>query len=431
MNKEQIFTRVKENVKLSTLPQTLSEVLSTLDDDTSSADKIASIIKNDVSLTAKILRVANSPFYGRVNGIATVSSAIVLLGTRSVQALALSVSVYELLNKNDSENIDLRLFWRHSLETAILGRKIAEKVGYPTPEEAFVSGLMHDVGILLLNQEFPEDYSSVLKSSAEKTSFHERENDVFDCNHADVAGHLCKTWNLPERICSAIENHHNLNGAKRSPEPTLDYIIYAAEKLSRFNFDNSTGYAMEDKKQRDEIIELLKVPTGELSTLTKPLLDEVATTAQFLDIDIGSPMELVTTANEMLFDLYASIDDLLREQVILQERLVSEEKKKSAIKSLRIILATLSHYINNATASILGRAQLLGYALSKGEVSDNSQIVATTVEVIQKAVDNISAVLEELKVLEDFETVPYYENSSIINIEQNVRKRMRELEMKK
>ncbi|MCP4631680.1 MAG: HDOD domain-containing protein [candidate division Zixibacteria bacterium] len=429
MERDQVLAVIQKNDEISTLPQTLVEILAIIGDENSSADDMAKIIKRDISLTAKVLRVANSPYYGRLRGVSTVSSAIVLLGFRAVKAIVLSVSVYEHFKTEENNSIDLKLFWKHCLEVAILSRNISEKFRYEIPEEAFVTGLLHDMGILILHKHFPEEYAGILNEVKDGKLLYECENEVFGCNHADVIGFLAEKWNLPENMTVALANHHSLPLNPANEILQLEHFLNLSDKASKFSFDFSRLQFETRYKEFEVILRTLGITKNEMATMTKPLLDEIITTAQFLDIDIGSPMELVSSANEMLYELFVSMDNLLREQVVLQEQVVCEEKRKSSIKALRIILATFSHYINNATASILGRAQLLGLSLSKGDVIDNEGIVQNTVDVIQKSIDNINAVLQELKVLEDFDTVPYYENSSIINIENNVRRRLKELEM--
>lgn len=429
MEKEQVFSAILNNDNIPTFPHTLSRVLSILDDNSSSAENIASVIKKDVSLTAKLLRMANSPFYGRSQGIATISSAVVLLGTRAVQAMALSVSIYGLFKTKDSPEFNPKQFWRHSLEVAILCKALAEKLNYHVTEEAFVCGLLHDVGILLLNRIFPDEYAKVLKRHEQGQAIHRAEEEVFKCNHADIMGSLGEKWNLPDRVVKAVNCHHRPMADPGGESELLTSVLQASEGLSKFYFDLPPAGAGKDMAAFERIQGNLGISENELIALTRPVMDEVVNTAQFLDIDIGSPMELLSSANEMLYGLFYSVDNILREQAILQERLIYEEKRKAAIKSLRITIATFSHYVNNATASILGRTQLLGLALKRGEVVDKLGKTQNTIKVIQDSVENISAVLEELKILEDFDTIPYSENSTIFDIEQKVRRRLKELEI--
>ncbi|PJA28263.1 MAG: hypothetical protein CO189_04990 [candidate division Zixibacteria bacterium CG_4_9_14_3_um_filter_46_8] len=430
MNRDYVFDRIGAEGKVSTLPHTLSEILMALRKSTTSADELANIIKRDVSLTAKILRAANSPFYRRAKEISTVSSAVILLGSRAVQALALSVSIYDLFKEKDSKQLGLKEFWKHSLEIAILGRMLAEKSNYPVPEEAFVCGLLHDAGILILEKVFPELYCRIIDESRKGACLHICEKETFDCTHAEVISFLAEKWNFPEAISMALVNHHTLPSNTNGAGVQLDSILYVAEAISNLSFELPLETVIANRRDCAKIMGSFGIEE-DITELSAQRLDDVIEAARFLDIDIGSPFELVSAANEQLYKLYVALDNLFHEQIVLQQRLISDEKRKTALKSLGIVLATLSHYINNSTASILGRAQLLGMALSSGEVIDEYGTAKDAVDIIQKSVDNITAVLEELSDLKDFDTIPYFENSRIIDIERKVRHRLQELEWQK
>ncbi len=428
MDKEEVFKKIKGNDKISSLPQSICEVLSALRENNVSAEKIASIIKKDIALTTKILLIANSPFYRRSKEISTVSSAVMLLGMRAVQALALSVAVYDLFKDNDENKLNPKIFWKHSIEIAILSRNLAQKLSYPVEEEAFVAGLLHDVGMLVMENTFPEEYREVLGKTHNGMSLPDAEREIFGCSHAEAAGFLAERWNLPEVLREALANHHSKQSFDTKPNGRLDQIIYIADKLGSHPFEYSPTSIVENRRECMEALKKYGVEQDEVEDILSSQLDEVIETAKYLDIDIGSPVELLGSANEMLYNLYMNIDNLLREQSAIKEKLIEEEKRKSSIRSMRILLATLSHYINNATAAILGRAQLLELSIAKGDLIDTNGSGEISLKIIQRSVDSITAVLSELKVLENFDTVRYFENSMILDIEGKLRRRLKELE---
>ncbi len=427
MDKKEILDLVSKDDKISALPQVLSKVLEIIGNETASVDDLAKVIGQDAALTARILKAANAPLYKRTRQIGTINAAVSLLGFRTVQSLALSVSVYDLLNDDSTNSIPLEKFWKHSLEVAILSRMLAKKGGYPVAEEAMVAGLLHDAGILVLHRVIPDEYCKVLEKPLNGKMLADYESELLGCTHADIIGFLAQKWNLPDIITHAAANHHKPVKIDSIENTSLDAYLYVAEKLSAHQLEESYARLFDNRIESSRIVQALGIEDDILS-LSALQLYEVVNTAQCLEIDIGSPFELVSSANEQLFEVFKVLDDLMRKQLIGQKQLIKDERRKTAFSSLKIILATLSHYVNNATASILGRAQLLELALQRGDLIDRKELALKSLEVIQKSVANITAVLEELKVLQDFDTVPYYENSRIIDIEENVRKRTKQLQ---
>ncbi|RME27248.1 MAG: HDOD domain-containing protein, partial [Candidatus Zixiibacteriota bacterium] len=201
---KQIFDQQQE---LLSLPQTLVAVLEVVRDDSSSADDLAAVLSKDPALTAKILRIVNSAYYGGNRQIGTVKQAVMMIGHRQITSLVLSSSVYQI-TRNWQAGIDRVRFWRHSLETAIAARMIAEKIGFSRPEEMFVGGLLHDIGLLILEQAYPDTFQTVRESKTRNESLLDREENAWGTNHARVGQFLLEQWRLPEIICESVGRHH-------------------------------------------------------------------------------------------------------------------------------------------------------------------------------------------------------------------------------
>ena len=143
-------------------PPILSEVLTLIDPDNSSAKRLADVILKDPMLTARILKVANSPFYGCRQRVNTVDQAVLIIGLNAVKCLVLSISIYNQVSTQNSINNDgnTRL-WRHFLETATAAKEIANRIKYDLPEEAYIAGLLHDFGMLFLQRHFAAEMAQV------------------------------------------------------------------------------------------------------------------------------------------------------------------------------------------------------------------------------------------------------------------------------
>ncbi|HEX9972829.1 MAG TPA: HDOD domain-containing protein, partial [bacterium] len=198
MDEKQALARLDANKELFTLPQVLNEVLRIAESVNSSAKDIAAIILKDVSLTGKVMRVANSAFYGRSRQISSVNQAVVTLGMRAVKSLALSVSLYGIVNKKGVYgDFDPKLFWIHSLEVATASRMITERLKLNATEELFVSGLLHDIGIIFMQSAFPKEYKEVSESVKRGADLCKTEEGIIGINHAKVGQFISEKWNLP------------------------------------------------------------------------------------------------------------------------------------------------------------------------------------------------------------------------------------------
>lgn len=151
-----------------------------------------------------------------------------------------------------------------------------------------------------------------------------------------------------------------------------------------------------------------------IGTQVQPQLREWA---ELLEIDLGNPHELLEAANRQLYDLYRATAELNVENERLQARLLTEEAEKAKLEALRVICATFSHHINNATTTILGRAQLVHLAVSRGDQDEKTAKVAQSMKVIENAVDTISGILGELKCLTRFDTVSYHGKAQILDLQ--------------
>jgi len=413
-------------VKSHTMPHVLSVLLSELESDKSSASSIAEIISKDISLTARILRVANSSFYGRSSEIATIDKAVTLLGMKAVKALALSVSMFDLAGGISHVNIiDFKEFWRHNLEMAVISRQLAELIKSCQPEEAFVCGLMHDLGVLFFIQEYPEEYAQTLKLAESGKRLEDAERQVMHLSHSEVGAMIATAWNLPEIIRQSIAEHHNPN-AKPDNQQKIELwqIINLAHRYCRQGLDvedNTTANSIEKRHQQAHDLGIDSQSTGEVLTDAP---NQVIQAAAFLDVDIGEPLLLLQKVNLELGRIYEEYEIAIIENKNLQTKILEQERHKVALEALRTTLATFSHYVNNATAAIIGRAQILDLYLAQGKLEDREDKISHSVKIISESVDIICAVLDELKEFPEFKTVTYHGTSRILDIDKNIKARL-------
>jgi uncharacterized domain HDIG len=181
----------------------LRKILGIIEDPKVSLQKISDFVASDPTLTARILKMVNSPVYGFPGRISSVNHAMLILGLNALKGLLIGVSVFEVMKKN------MVGLWEHSLSSAIYARIIATRKNLSSPEEISVAALLHDIGKVILLIAFKEDYEKIIQSVMAKERFlHELENEYFGITHAEVGGFVAKKWNFPLKLTEPIMNHH-------------------------------------------------------------------------------------------------------------------------------------------------------------------------------------------------------------------------------
>lgn len=425
-----IFDLIKDGKELTSLPQVLAQVIRVADNDESSAAQIADVIMRDPALTARLLRVVNSPYYGSVREVTTITQAVLTLGTRAVKALVLSAGLYRLFDE-DKGVIDRKRFWRHSLEVAVACREIAVASSYNPAEEAFVAGLMHDIGILILEANFTDQFGRMWKLIEAGESLIKLEEATWGTNHARVGKFLLDQWKIPKFLGEAIGAHHNDFSGEKMPHDRLARIVSLGNRISKFRTYQVPPLDADEILRIEKLAASLGIGPTVLVEIQERVLGLLLKESEFLDIQIGSMTELLEAANRIIYRQYLMVESVLRENRKMQAQIARDQMKKAALDSLKTITATLSHYINNASATILGRAQLVELALSKGSVSDPDKVTANSMQIIVKSVEFISVVLEELKKLSSFDVTHYHDETDILDIEAKLKEQLSALEAEK
>jgi len=225
-NIEEALLNIRE---LPTLPAVLGKILSTAADPDASAIDLGRLIAADQSLSATLLKLVNSSYYGFYRQIKTVTQAIVVLGFLEVRNLTLTATAFQAFDSVPSK-YDRPQLWRHSLAVAIAADRIAKLLKRNT-EGCFESGLLHDIGKVVLDWLYPEFFrDAVADANAKPCSIADAELAIFGMNHATVGGRLGEYWNLPESVVETIKFHHDPAAATIDPEQV--YIIAAANILT-------------------------------------------------------------------------------------------------------------------------------------------------------------------------------------------------------
>lgn len=421
MNRLQFEAKLSTFRSLSTLPAVMAEVLRVCDDPNGSLAELGEIIIKDVALSTRILKIVNSPFYGRAQQISSVRNAVMTLGASKVKALALSLSLYDLSNKIGTR-IDLKDFWRHSLNVASVAELIAKKTVPTLVEEAFICGCIHDIGVLVLDNFYPREYSKVLQAISGGEDMVKLEKQMLEIDHAAAGEMLGRIWNFPERYSVAIGRHHDVFELNdNSPNSKLAQIVSLADKLATFTFEAGAAQRHSTLSNREVLANNLDLSANDLKEIEYAALSRLLETSQYLDVDVGTPSELLQQATNQLYSLYSYTEQLYHELIQTREQLDEEKLQRVALESLQAIVATFSHYLNNAVASISGRTQLLEMSLNNGQVDDPDGVLGKSLAVYEKGADQITAVIDKLKKVTVFKTAIYHDNTKIIDFEKEAR----------
>ena len=196
---------------LPTLPRTVLRITEIINNPKSSARDLAGVINDDQVLTARLLRLVNSSFYGFPQRIATVSFAIVLLGFDAIRNLLLTTSIFDLFAGADKDlQVEREKLWDHSLGCAVAAKIIAEHLHFEKVEELFVCGLLHDIGKIVEMAYLKNDYARVrAQVKAQDDWILTAEEEILGCHHAHIGHLLAERWNLPAPVPEVIRHHHS------------------------------------------------------------------------------------------------------------------------------------------------------------------------------------------------------------------------------
>ncbi|WDN90056.1 hypothetical protein BuS5_03026 [Desulfosarcina sp. BuS5] len=200
---------------LPTLPRTVLRITELVNNPRTSAQDLAGVVVDDQVLTARLLRLVNSSFYGFPRKVSTVTGAIVLLGFDAIRNLLLTTSILELFsNKKRKTGFNREKLWDHSIGCAVGAKIIGSYLKYERIEELFVSGILHDIGKIVEMLFLPEDFAQIV-SIVEKDNIllFSAEERVLGYTHADIGRLLAQRWSLPAKIEAVIANHHQPDAA--------------------------------------------------------------------------------------------------------------------------------------------------------------------------------------------------------------------------
>jgi HD-like signal output (HDOD) protein len=282
METVRILEELEKIENLPTLPVVAQQIQKLIGNPNSNMAQIASIITKDQAIAARVIRLINSAFYGLGGRVTSIQQAIVLLGLNTVKNLVTGVAIVKMFedSKGGPSLFNREMFWMHTFACALGARMIAINLHEERPEDFFLAGLLHDVGILVLDQYFHNDFIAVLKYSVcNKTDFLKAEQQVLGTSHGEIGEFLARKWKVPEYLSHAIRHHHAPSAVDRSKITCLAEIavVHAADVASD---NNGIGMlpATASKPYSDYALRHLNLTSAAIETMFEPITQEVKRT---------------------------------------------------------------------------------------------------------------------------------------------------------
>ncbi len=232
--KTDIAELLKDVQGLLTLPDVFIHINQLVEDTGSTMSDIARAVSRDPSFTLRMLRVANSPFYGFSSSIDTVDKAVAVIGTSQIRNLALSMSVANTFAGLPNNLMSMDNFWRHSLYCALIARTLSRQVRGSDPQAVFTAGLLHDIGELVIFNRLPvqaKESLLLVLDQLDELPVYLAERQTLGFDHAQLGGELARLWNLPPLLAECIACHHSIGEAQRYPRETA--LVHIANILAQ------------------------------------------------------------------------------------------------------------------------------------------------------------------------------------------------------
>jgi diguanylate cyclase (GGDEF)-like protein len=322
------LNKISEKIgKLPTLPGVAMQILQAMERETPNIREISEIISSDVPLSAKVLKMVNSPFYGLSNKITSVHQAMVYLGLNTVKNLALSFSLIKNFDSKSKSHFDYVQFSKDSIVGAIAAKLITEKVNRQHGENAFFLGLLQNIGTLILAESMPEQYEKVIMEMKSRAgSWHEVESRLLGLNHMEVGRYVTHAWGLPATLTVPIGFHHapeQLTGFSDDIGLLTKILHMSSLYIRLFNgFNHKSDYSEIEKYARAYEFDSMIDNSATVEAITEgiksifPIFEIKIDEKKYIDIIEATKNELVYLSNHLLNQLHSqnqSLQDLTQQ----------------------------------------------------------------------------------------------------------------------
>ncbi len=248
---------------LPTMSVTMLEVSKLLDDPSTNTAALSRMIGKDQGLSTKILSIANSPLYGLTRKVSTIDFAILIIGYQDIKNIVVALTMVDSFKNKSDKFLDQNEFWQHSMLTGTACKRVAEDLGFRIGSEAFVAGLLHDLGVPVMHKFFKSEFESIVNEfTSSGESILEVERKHLGLDHQDIGNYLANKWHLPEHLSKSILYHQKPSEAPEKDVLTsvVHLVDYMTQKLEVGLFYLDKGMELDES-----VLETLGI--GEVSEL--------------------------------------------------------------------------------------------------------------------------------------------------------------------
>ena len=253
---EAILAAIKD---LPSIPKVVFEVTRLLNDSKTATNRLSEVIGKDQGLTSKVLAIANSPLYGIKRKVSSIEFAVLILGFQEIKNIVAALSFVDSIEVAPTEYFDPQEFWLHSMLVGTAAKGISQHLGFEFGSEAFVAGLLHDLGILVIHKFFHAEFIQIVeKASSENMPIIEAETKILGLTHQEIGRFLAEKWDLPLILCESINFHHTPSEANENKYfvSIIHLVDYMTQCLGVGQF-----YWDRDMVLDDQILEHLNFPS--------------------------------------------------------------------------------------------------------------------------------------------------------------------------
>ena len=381
--------------KLPSLPHVLVKLLQACRDENICFDSLSDIISQDATLTTKVIKAANSPVFGRARHLNSLKHTLMFLGFDTIKSIAITASIKQFFSAyNNEKTYFLKNFWYHSLNCATISRSLAELTSYPYPEDAYISGLLHDIGRLMIEPKMDDEYRSYEHDTYPTDEVLKHESDAVGISHPELAAIMLEKWNLPDVICDAVRYHH----------ASADNIQHAHQLAKIVNFSDLLTSSIKTEDRGITVntgIRLFDLSESVVNNIVKQAIEETNSLASSMDIDID--LEDSTASHEK--------DDLKQIQLAQEVRDIAliQNSQSVIIDGADDIFKTIQQSIsllfgiNNSLFLTLDESQNFLTISNKQNLTNSSLFENLKIDINSK--NTISNCLKNNKITDTFSTL--------------------------
>jgi len=280
-----VLDLLKRSAAIPSMPQVATRFLEIIQDPDFEYRQVAEVLSTDPGMASEILRLANSALFGVTRQVTSLSQALTLLGIKRIRSLVLGRYIVDSINQKASVRIKTSYYWRRSVGTAVLAARLADTLAANLREEAFISGLLADIGVMILDDAVPDQYQPIAEQyrPGGKADLAAAERALLGSTHAEVSALVLEHWQLPEVICEAVRGHPW--ELREEPGPALPNIVGAADLIAKRLCESPTELdeAVQDCRQ---VMQGLKLDPGALAESLEEIESQIEEFAEVLRIDV-------------------------------------------------------------------------------------------------------------------------------------------------